>query len=249
MTSETRQEQRPILSPQERRERNRQEMRDAILAVARDIMRAEGVAALNLSEIARRLQVTTAALYRYFPSKVALYDALFRLGMQLFQQTLDAVLDGREPSWDLLQSWFEAQLAFAKEHPDIYELVFERPVPGFVPSDEAMAESRAVLNAAVDAFRTVIDAGVIAPGVSPERAFDLFIIVRHGLISQHLANEPELAVGQGRFGSLIPDVMALLHAAWAPSNRPGDRTLCSPDSLGVAGTSEGEEINEHGRTE
>src|SRR5581483_5764495 len=73
---------RRILSPRERRERNREEMVAAILETARDVMRAEGVAALTLSEVARRLGVTSAALYRYFPGKAALYDALFRLGIR-----------------------------------------------------------------------------------------------------------------------------------------------------------------------
>lgn len=42
-----------LLSPQERRQRNRQEVIDAILAAAREIMRRDGVAALNLNEVAR----------------------------------------------------------------------------------------------------------------------------------------------------------------------------------------------------
>lgn len=219
MTTAAGQRPRRILSPKERRQRNREEMSTAILETARDIMREEGVAALNLSEVARRVGVTTAALYRYFPSKLALYDALFRLGMRLFGEAMEAVWQTHAPSWELLHIWFETQLTFAKEHPELYQLLFERPVPGFAPSEESMAESREVLTAAVGVLREVIDAGIIAPGVAPERAFDLFIVVRQGLISQHLANEPHLPIGQGRFGSLIPDAMAMLEAAWAPADR------------------------------
>ena len=43
--------QKSILSPQERRQRNREEMRHAILEAARQVMREEGVAALNLQEV------------------------------------------------------------------------------------------------------------------------------------------------------------------------------------------------------
>ncbi|HEY6542020.1 MAG TPA: hypothetical protein VIZ18_13840 [Ktedonobacteraceae bacterium] len=39
--------QKSILSPQERRQRNREEMKNAILEAARQVMREEGVAALN----------------------------------------------------------------------------------------------------------------------------------------------------------------------------------------------------------
>ena len=67
---------RDYLSPKQRRQRNREEMVTAILETARDIMRQDGVTALNLNEIARRLGMTTPAIYVYFPSKDALYDAL-----------------------------------------------------------------------------------------------------------------------------------------------------------------------------
>src|SRR5919206_4959330 len=70
------------LSPSERRQRNRQEMLDAILLNARALMREEGVAALSLRELARRLRFTVQALYKYYPSKAALYDAVFREGIR-----------------------------------------------------------------------------------------------------------------------------------------------------------------------
>jgi AcrR family transcriptional regulator len=66
------------LSPAERRQRNRQEMLDAIVLNARQLMCEEGVAAISLRELARRLRFTVQALYKYYPSKMALYDALFR---------------------------------------------------------------------------------------------------------------------------------------------------------------------------
>jgi Bacterial regulatory proteins, tetR family/Aldehyde dehydrogenase family len=47
------------------------------------IMREEGVAALNLRELARRLRFTVQAVYKYYPSKMALYDALFREGTRI----------------------------------------------------------------------------------------------------------------------------------------------------------------------
>jgi hypothetical protein len=35
----------------------------------------------------------------------------------------------------------------------------------------------------------------------------------HGLTAQHLANEPHLPVGKGRYGSLIPAAVKLFQAA------------------------------------
>ena len=80
-----------FLSPQQRRLRNREEMIATIVQAARDIMREEGVAALNLNEIARRLGMKPPSLYEYFPNKMALYDHLFLLGTRLFLEKVAEV--------------------------------------------------------------------------------------------------------------------------------------------------------------
>lgn len=204
------------LSPKERQERNRREMTEAILAAARAIMRQDGVAALNLHEIARMMGVQTSALYKYFPGKAAIYDELYRRGMQMIHERLEAVYREYPPGWDRLRTWAEVRFAFAQENPDLEHLLFGRDVPGFVPSEESMVLSRERLDAAQRAMQESIDAGVIDAGVPVERALDIFLAVTSGITHQHLANEPHLPLGQGRFGSLIPDIMRLFQAAWAP---------------------------------
>ena len=91
------------LSVRERRQRNREEMRTGILAVARDIMREQGVAALNLNEIARRIGITPPALYTYFPGKMALYDALYRMGFRLFLEAEEELWRTTAPDWERIQ--------------------------------------------------------------------------------------------------------------------------------------------------
>jgi AcrR family transcriptional regulator len=203
-------------SLKERRAHGRQEMTDAILAAARIIMQRDGVAALNLHEIARMVGVRTPALYRYFPGKSAIYDELFRRGMRDVLELFEALYRDYPPGWERLYAWAEARLSFAHDNPDLDHLLFGRDVPGFTPSEESMAVSRTRYESAVRAMQEMIDAGVIAPGVPVERALDLFLTVTSGLASQHMANEPDLPVGQGRFGSLIPDAMRLFRAAWTP---------------------------------
>src|SRR2546430_15569643 len=99
-------QQRP-LSPAERRQRNRQEMLDATLQNARAVMREEGVAALSLRELARRLRFTVQALYKYYPSKAALYDALFREGIRTYARYWHDAIAGRHSVWDKLEAALE----------------------------------------------------------------------------------------------------------------------------------------------
>jgi AcrR family transcriptional regulator len=201
-----------ILTPAQRRKRNRQEMIDAILHVSREMMREEGAAALNLNEVARRVGVKTPSLYGYFDNKMAIYDALFKQGMELFAQKT-AVPEGVS-GWDHFAYALEAYMRFAVENPELYQLLFERPVPGFEPSEESMAVSLATLaRGRADMSKFLAEAGIDA-GLPVDQALDLTIAMAHGLTAQHLANEPHLAVGNGRYGSLIPQAVAVFKAAW-----------------------------------
>jgi hypothetical protein len=48
------------------------------------------------------------------------------------------------------------------------------------------------------------------------QARDLMIGMIHGLTAHHMANEPDLPVGSGRFGSQIPAAVALYRAKGDP---------------------------------
>ena len=66
----------------DRRLRRHNETIQEILDVAIEVMAEEGVAALSLAEVARRMGMRPPSLYQYFPSKLAVYDALFERGMR-----------------------------------------------------------------------------------------------------------------------------------------------------------------------
>src|SRR5260370_22530136 len=131
-----------IPSLKERRQRYRQETVDAILAAARVVMQEQGVAALNLNEVARRLGVSGQALAKYFPNKAALYDALFLLGQRLFREAQKEVWPTTPPDWERIRQWFEVRFALACEHSYLYHLIWEHSVPGFTPSEASQQEIR-----------------------------------------------------------------------------------------------------------
>src|SRR6478735_381256 len=173
------------LSAQERRQRNREEMREGILEVAREIMREQGVAALSMNEIARRVGITAPALYTYFSGKMALYDALYRIGIRLFVEAEAALWQTTAPDWDRIEAWFAQRLALAEAHPDLYHLVFDVPIPGFVPSPESLDVVRGLYEAIVRGIGDVIAAGAIRPDISPEQATDLLLAMRLGIVAAH----------------------------------------------------------------
>lgn len=202
----------------ESRGRNRDRMVAAILDAAREVMREEGVAALNLNEVARRVGVRTPSLYEYFPGKDAVYDALFKVGVRLWSHRVEE-LRGTEfgSPWELLRAIFEAYLDFADEHPEMYQLIHERHVPGFEPSPESLAESVRLTEAGVEAIKEWIDRGDLVAGLSADEAFDLVIAMMHGLTGAHVANQPGDRSPDSRFRRLLPAAIVLFEAAWSPA--------------------------------
>jgi AcrR family transcriptional regulator len=204
------------LAPRERRRRNREQVVAAILDAARAVMRERGVADLSLREVARRVSMQAPSLYEYFPSKAALYDSLFLAGFRAFRARLESELSGKADFWDQIRAHLEAYLGFARENPELFQLLFEHPVPGFVPSAEAMAEGIPLLDRYTQRIADAIAAGLIAPGVSASEARDLIIAMTHGIAAQHLANDAGAAPGAGRYGGLIEPAVALFRTSWTP---------------------------------
>lgn len=197
-----------------RREQVREETIEKILSIAREEMQAEGVAALSLGTIARRLGMRTPSLYTYFDSKHAIYDALFRRGFLEFGRRMDERPYQDGTLRQNLESVMTTYMRFAQENQDLYQLMFQRPVPGFVPSEESMAVSLGQLDAAKAQFSQLLEREDMTLNIPFEEARDLVIAFEHGLTELHLANNPELPVGEGRFGQLIPQAVQILLDAW-----------------------------------
>jgi AcrR family transcriptional regulator len=205
------------LSVRERRQRNHEEMRTGILEVAREIMREQGVAALNLNEIARRVGITPPALYTYFPSKMALYDELYRMGIRLFRGAEEELWRTTAPDWERIHAWFALRLALAEEQPDLYHLVFDVPVPGFVLTPESLDEVRQLYDVTVGSIAEVIEVGAMRPNLPPEEATHLLITMRLGLVAAHIGKHRLVSPPDG-FARLVPEMVAVLRAAWEPKD-------------------------------
>jgi AcrR family transcriptional regulator len=197
-----------------RREQVRQETIEKILSIAREEMQENGVAALSLGVIARRLGMRTPSLYTYFDSKNDIYDELFRRGFVEFGQWMDKRPNQDNSLQENLESVLRTYMRFAQENQDLYQLMFQRPVPGFVPSEESMGVSLTRLDTMRGQFMNMLEREEITLDIAYEEARDLYIAFQHGLTELHLANNPELPVGQGRFGKLIPQAVQMVLDAW-----------------------------------
>ncbi|WKZ37056.1 MAG: TetR/AcrR family transcriptional regulator [Anaerolineales bacterium] len=192
-------------------QRNREAAKQAILDAARAIMREEGVAALSMQELARRMDMRAPSLYNYFTGKMDIYDALFRLGYKRWGEIVEKAAQESTTFREEIGRVIEGYMTFALENPEFYQLCFERPVPGFIPSQESLDLSFGILEfsrKSVETYKHELNTDLTS-----EQIVNLTIAVLHGLTAMHMANEPHLPVGQGRFGSLIPAALSMLEAA------------------------------------
>jgi AcrR family transcriptional regulator len=192
----------------------RQQTIEQILQIGREEMQANGVAALSLGTIARRMHMKTPSLYNYFDSKDAIYDELFRRGYQLALEIANKRRALGGTAAERIDRGIRDYMTFAQENPDLYQLMYQRPVPGFVPSEESYAIALELLTTAQAEIKELLSMDELQINLPPEEALDLFIALMHGLTEMHLANNPELPVGQGRYGKLIPAAVQLLLDAW-----------------------------------
>jgi AcrR family transcriptional regulator len=198
----------------DRRARRRQETIEEILDIARDVMTEEGVNGLSLAEVARRLGVQPPSLYKYFPSLMAIYDAIFERGQIDNLAELRRGMTGAEPGLPALIAGLEASGRWLLANRAVAELLFWRPVPSFHPSEEAFAPSVEMVELQRGALADAVAAGQLGPSANDEDAIYVVSTLIVGVLSQAIANEPDLPWGEGRFTPAFARLMRLLPAAF-----------------------------------
>src|SRR6478752_1787086 len=87
---------------------------DRLLVVAREVVTEHGAAA-SLRDVARKADVGLGTLYRHFPTREALIEALLRTDVdELRAQAADLELSGTPE--DALLTWFRGSVAITHEY-------------------------------------------------------------------------------------------------------------------------------------
>ena len=132
---------------------------EKVLAAAREAF-AEGGESTALEEIARRAGVGIGTLYRHFPNRQALLEALYVGEVEEVCRSA-AELDGAEP-WEALTGWFERFIAYIGTKQALAAELFN-----YLDKDAALfSTSREALYAAGEPLLTrAQEAGVVRPDV------------------------------------------------------------------------------------
>jgi AcrR family transcriptional regulator len=111
--------------------------RERLIESALELLREHGVESLSLRRVADVAGGSTMNIYSRFGNRMGLLEAVYARGFEMLRDRLVAARDAAASSEDPLEPVLLAYRDFALDHPVLYGVMFERPLPDFDPSIEA----------------------------------------------------------------------------------------------------------------
>lgn len=165
----------------DRRQERREAKRSTILAEAWALARRDGLAAISLRDLADAVGLRQPSLYVYFSSKNDLYDAMFADGYRQLLDTIAVPAHADDPA-QALARFFADCVQFSSDDVVRHQLLFQRTIPGFEPSEE----SYALAVEFYDKARPLMQAA----GLRTQADADVFTALVSGFAHQQVANDP-----------------------------------------------------------
>jgi AcrR family transcriptional regulator len=171
----------------QRREREKQEVRQGILTAAREIALHEGWQAVTIRNIAERIEYSPSMIYEYVANKEAILLELHREGFRLLAFSLKTAKSSSEDYEERVISMAEAYWEFAMRYPELYQVMHGL---GGVPLD--CSGKPIVVHEAFDITVEALNEWSQSQGGTdfPEvkDAVEIFRAFLHGLVCLHLEN-------------------------------------------------------------
>jgi AcrR family transcriptional regulator len=142
----------------ERRDRERLEMRRAILDAARKIAAQDGWQAVTIRRVAEMIEYSPPTIYEYFENKEAILCEELREGFRLLLEDLRGARDAAQAPEQKFRALGDAYWNFAWKHPELYQVISGLGSVGF-GAPEHCQEGEAV----GELFRGALQA-VLPPG-------------------------------------------------------------------------------------
>jgi AcrR family transcriptional regulator len=128
---------------------------DLLVSAAREAFR-ESDSDTSLEQIAKRAGVGIGTLYRHFPTRLALLEAVYRDEVDVLGVNGERLLTSSEP-WEGLVTWLELFLSYATTK----RALFHELVSAIGKDSDLLTHSRAVIqDSALAALTRAQDAGV-----------------------------------------------------------------------------------------
>jgi AcrR family transcriptional regulator len=151
-----------------RRERRHLDTRDEILAAAHEVLHERGAADLSLREIARRVDLSPGALYKYFDSKDDLVGALADHAMAALLERFATVPSDLTPDERAVEMGL-AYLEFARRNPEDVSIIAVHEAT--IHMQPLSPEHRRLEEAVTGVFKEGVAKGVFKVGKEEDADF------------------------------------------------------------------------------
>jgi AcrR family transcriptional regulator len=194
----------------ERRDRERQELKQSILVAAREIAAQDGWQAVTIRKVADRIEYSPPTIYEHFESKEAILQELIHEGFQaLFDGLYPALTSPGDPEARLLRM-AGAYWEFAWKHPELYQVMHGLDgVPFCSEGTQANAEQTSCV--LEELLQSLAPAAMSSVG-NRQEAVDVIWGTLHGLISLTMAQH--IGGGRERGARLAEQAMRTLIGGW-----------------------------------
>ena len=112
----------------ERKDRQKTEMREAILSAALGLFSAEGYDNVTMRKIAEEIEYSVGTIYLYFKDRDEIFFELHKLGFEEFFKRQLVVQNVKDPLKRLTEHGL-AYIQFAIDQPQYYDLMFISHIP------------------------------------------------------------------------------------------------------------------------
>jgi len=155
-----------------RREREKQQRRNAIIKAAENVFFARGYDNVTMDEIANEAEVNKALLYYYFKNKEALFSAVNLCGVQILHEIYIKCSNLDTDGYNKVKAMIQGLFDFSQEHPDYFRIYCYAGTERFQMSDEEDAQEIVDLRTGmwrlmVEAIMEGIEDGTIRNDLDP----------------------------------------------------------------------------------
>lgn len=165
----------------ERKQRQRKEVRTAILHAAWRLVIKEGWQSLSIRKVAEAIEYSVPVIYSHFENKDAILLEFTKEGFKLLGQALKAARDQEQPVCKKLDAMAHAYWNFAFENKEYYQVMFGLGIPA-CETVNRIAEIKALS----DVMLSVIE-DAVASGKHKDAdtwlKFHTYWSILHGLVS------------------------------------------------------------------
>lgn len=171
---------------QERRAREKQELRQEILGAARELFVREGFENLSMRKIAEKIEYSPTTIYLHFQDKIDLIDCVCAETLEKLGQRLAGLQGEIADPVDRLRAGLRAYIDFGLEHPNDYRVAFLMDFKQHLTERERCVRCHDQGQRNFDFLRQALsecmDRGVFPP-MDVEAASQTLWAAAHGLVS------------------------------------------------------------------